>query len=78
MSDEPGTARKLRSHLIVEIILLATLVGYMVFAKGRAVGDDLVFTVVGAILMALASYWTLNTFRDALELVAVKVKRYHH
>ncbi|MBD3658476.1 MULTISPECIES: hypothetical protein [Marinobacter] len=78
MPDEPGAARKLRSHIVVEIVLVAALLVYLVMAQSRVVGDDLSFTVVGASLMALVTYWTLNTLRDGLELIAVRARRIRH
>ncbi|MBQ0833951.1 MAG: hypothetical protein KBT83_15410 [Marinobacter sp.] len=75
MSEESGSARnKFRSHFAVEIVLIALLAIYMVLAKGRIVGDDLVFTVVGAGLMALVTYWTLHTLRDGLEMIVLRVR----
>ncbi|EON92128.1 hypothetical protein MARLIPOL_10916 [Marinobacter lipolyticus SM19] len=56
----------------MEMFLVAALVVYLILAKGRIVGDDLTFTVVGAGLMALVTYWTLNTLRDGLEVIAVR------
>lgn len=47
-------------------------------ARGQVVGDDLTFTVIGAGLMALVTYWTLNTLRDALEVMAVRGRRLKH
>ncbi len=73
MPDKSGSAReKFRSHVVVEMFLVAALVVYLMLAKGRVVGDDLTFTVVGAGLMALVTYWTLNTLRDGLEVIAVR------
>lgn len=62
--------RKFRSDLLVEIVLVAVLVGYFLAAESQSVGENLSFTVIGASLMALVTCWTLNTVRDALELVA--------
>ncbi|MGO1499691.1 MAG: hypothetical protein ACTHWH_00225 [Marinobacter sp.] len=79
MSDESGSARnKFRSHFVVEIVLIAVLAMYMVLAKGQVVGDDLVFTVVGAGLMALVTYWTLYTLRDGLEMIVLRVRGFKH
>lgn len=73
MPDESGSAReKFRSHVLVEMFLVAALVVYMTFAEGQVVGDNLTFTVIGAGLMALVTYWTLNTLRDGLEVIAVR------
>lgn len=78
MSSESGSARKFQSHLFIEVLLLAALAVYLVVAQSQLVGEDLSFTVVGAGLMALLSYWTLNTIRDGLELVAAKTRRLRH
>lgn len=79
MSDESGSARnKLRSLFVVEIILLAALAVYMLMAKEQAVGDDFVFTVAGAGLMALLTYWTLYTLRDGLEVLALRMRSLRH
>ncbi|MGO1692409.1 MAG: hypothetical protein ACTHY7_05270 [Marinobacter sp.] len=79
MSVETGSARnKLRSHFVVEIVLIAVLAMYMVLAKGQVVGDDLVFTVIGAGLMALVTYWTLYTLRDGLEMIVLKIRGLKH
>lgn len=76
MSDEHGSARqKFQSHVIVEVVLLLALVAYMAIAESRMVGDDFSFTVIGAALMALVTYWTLNTVRDGLEVLAAKARR---
>ena len=37
--------------------------------------DNFSFTVIGAALMVLVTYWTLNTLRDGLEVLALKVTR---
>lgn len=79
MSDESGSAsRKLHNHMLVEVALIAALVLYMVLAWEKTVGDDLSFTVTGAGLMALVSYWTLHTIRDVLEVVVARDRRLHH
>ena len=46
---------------------------YLFIARSQMVGDDLSFTVIGAALMVLVTYWTLNTLRDGLEVLALKV-----
>jgi len=51
---------------------------YMVLAQEKPVGEDLIFTVVGAGLMALVTYWTLNTLRDGLEVIALRAKSVRH
>lgn len=79
MSDESGSARNtFRFHFAVEIVLLAVLAMYMVLAKGQVVGDDFVFTVVGAGLMALVTYWTLYTLRDGLEMIVLRARGVKH
>ncbi|MCL7942653.1 hypothetical protein [Marinobacter sp. ATCH36] len=79
MSDENGSAQaRLQIHAIVEVVLLLVLVGYMVLAQSKIVGDDFSFTVVGAALMALVTYWTLNTLRDGLEVIAARTGRSKH
>ncbi len=75
MPDEPGSARnKFRSDFIVEIALVAALAVYLVLAQGKVVGDDLTFTVAGASLMALATYWTLHTLKDGLQVIALRLR----
>lgn len=79
MSDVSGSTRnRFRFHFVVEVVLIAALAVYMVLAKEQVVGDDLVFTVVGAGLMALLSYWTLYTLRDGLEIIALRVRALKH
>lgn len=75
MTDQDGSVRnKFRSHVIIEIALIAALAMYLVLAQEKPVGEDLFFTVTGAGLMALVTYWTLNTLRDGLEMLAIRVK----
>ncbi|HTN35146.1 MAG TPA: hypothetical protein VL091_14150 [Marinobacter sp.] len=79
MSDKSGFAnRKFRSHFLVEMILVAALVFYMVMAHGKPVGDDIGFTVAGVSLMALVTYWTLNTLKDGLEVIALRAGKLRH
>ncbi|MDN6320073.1 MAG: hypothetical protein L0J77_09925 [Marinobacter sp.] len=79
MSVDSGSARnKFRSRFVVEIVLIAVLAIYMALAKGQVVGEDLVFTVIGAGLMALVTYWTLHTLRDGLEIIALQVRGLKH
>ncbi|MDX1550993.1 MAG: hypothetical protein R3198_00090 [Marinobacter sp.] len=79
MSEENGSAKaRFQTHAIVEIVLLLVLVAYMALAQSRMVGDDFAFTVVGAALMVLVTYWTLNTLRDGLEVIAVRIARSKH
>ncbi len=79
MSEENGSAQfRFQTHTIVEVVLLLVLLAYMVLAQSRIVGDDFSFTVVGAALMALVTYWTLNTLRDGLEVIAVRTGRSKH
>jgi predicted double-glycine peptidase len=47
-------------------------------AQEQVVGENLVFTVTGAALMALVTYWTLNTLGDALEVIALRVRHFRH
>ncbi|MFO7994460.1 MAG: hypothetical protein R6U69_09935 [Marinobacter sp.] len=63
---------------MVEVVLLLVLLAYMALAQTRMVGDDFSFTVVGAALMALVTYWTLNTLRNGLEVIAVRIGRSKH
>ncbi|WP_040474662.1 hypothetical protein [Marinobacter algicola] len=74
MSEENGSAKnRLQSHAIVEVLLVLALAVYLLIARSQMVGDDLSFTVIGAALMVLVTYWTLNTLRDGLEVLALKV-----
>ncbi|WP_396622271.1 MULTISPECIES: hypothetical protein [Marinobacter] len=75
MPEEPGPARnKFRSDFIVEIALIVAVAVYLVMAQGQVVGENLSFTVAGAALMALATYWTLHTIRDGLEVIALRLR----
>jgi hypothetical protein len=75
MPDEPGSARnKFRSDFMVELALIVAVAVYLMMAQGQAVGENLSFTVVGAALMALATYWTLHTVRDGLEVIALRLR----
>lgn len=79
MSEENGSAQaRFQTHAIVEVVLLLVLFAYMALAQSRMVGDDFSFTVVGAALMVLVTYWTLNTLRDGLEVIAVRIARSKH
>ncbi len=79
MSDDAGSAsRKFRSHALIELALIVALGLYLFAAKEQVVGDNLVFTVTGAALMALVTYWTLNTLRDGLEVIALRVRHVRH
>lgn len=79
MSDKNGSAQaRFQTHAIVEVILLLVLLAYMALAQSRMVGDDFFFTVIGAALMALVTYWTLNTLRDGLEIIALRADRSKH
>ena len=74
MSEENGSAKnRLQSHAIVEVLLVLALAVYLLVARSQMVGDDFSFTVIGAALMVLVTYWTLNTLRDGLEVLALKV-----
>ncbi|PKM04085.1 MAG: hypothetical protein CVV16_06500 [Gammaproteobacteria bacterium HGW-Gammaproteobacteria-6] len=75
MPDEPESARnKFRSDFMVELALIVAVAVYLMMAQGQAVGENLLFTVVGAALMALATYWTLHTVRDGLEVIALRLR----
>lgn len=75
MPEDPGPARnKFRSDFVVEIALIVAVAVYLIIAQGQAVGDSLWFTVTGAGLMALATYWTLHTARDGLEVIALRLR----
>lgn len=79
MSDDAGSAsRKFRSHALIELALIVALGLYLFAAKEQVVGENLVFTVTGAALMALLTYWTLNTLRDGLEVIALRVRHVRH
>ncbi|MDL0432711.1 hypothetical protein QPM17_16335 [Marinobacter sp. TBZ242] len=79
MSDVNGSAQaRFQTHAIIEVLLLLVLLAYMTLARSRGVGEDFSFTVVGAVLMALVTYWTLNTLRDGLELIAIRIGRSRH
>ncbi|MDF0751373.1 hypothetical protein NLU14_14195 [Marinobacter sp. 71-i] len=79
MSEENGSARnRFQSHVIIEMLLVVALAAYMLVARSEMVGDDFSFTVIGAVLMALVTYWTLNTLRDGLEVIALRVRRSRH
>ncbi|WP_227515420.1 hypothetical protein [Marinobacter salinus] len=69
---------KFRSHFLIEVALVAALAIYLAVAEGQAVGDNLAFTVAGAGLMSLVTYWTLSTLRGGLEVIAVRVSRPGH
>ncbi|MBW7471851.1 hypothetical protein QQF73_12380 [Marinobacter sp. M216] len=76
MADKAGSVRKkFHSHIVIETVLVVALALYMLIARHQAVGEDLVFTVAGAGLMALVTYWTLNTLRDGLEVIAMRSRR---
>ncbi|HEY9119259.1 MAG TPA: hypothetical protein VIN33_05850 [Marinobacter sp.] len=79
MSEENGSAKaRLQTHAIVEVVLVLVLLAYMALAQSRMVGADFYFTVVGAALMVLVTYWTLNTLRDGLEVIALRIARSKH
>lgn len=70
LSLKPRVA--LKSHIAVEILLVAALVVYFILAESRVVGSDMLFTAVGSVLMAVATFWTLNTVGDVIEVVAAR------
>ncbi|BES69185.1 hypothetical protein RE428_02030 [Marinobacter nanhaiticus D15-8W] len=84
MSDDAGSSLKpksdlslesrvtLKSDIAVEALLVAALAVYFILAESQAVGSDMLFTAVGAVLMALATFWTLNTVGDVIEVVAAR------
>lgn len=75
MPEYPGPARnKFRSDFVVEIALIVAVAIYLMVAQGQAVGDNLAFTMVGASLMVLATWWTLHTVRDGLEVIALRLR----
>lgn len=79
MSEDPGLARrKFHSHALIEVALVLALGVYLLIAREQVVGENLAFTVIGAGLMALVSYWTLNTLRDGLAVLALRVRRARH
>lgn len=79
MSEENGSAKnRLQSHVVVEALLVLALAVYLFIARSEMVGDDFSFTVIGAALMVMVTYWTLNTLRDGLEVLALKVNRSGH
>ena len=76
MSEENGSAKnRLQSHAIVEVLLVLALAVYLFIARSQMVGDNYSFTVIVGALMVLVTYWTLNTLRDGLEVLALKVTR---
>lgn len=70
MSDDAGSRIKLKAHIVVEVLLVAALAVYFVIAESQVVGSDMLFTAVGSVLMAVATFWTLNTAGDVIEVVA--------
>ena len=79
MSDDAGSAsRKFLSHALIELALIVALGLYLLAAQEHVVGENLVFTVTGAALMALVTYWTLNTLRDGLEVIALRSRHVRH
>jgi hypothetical protein len=79
MPDEAGSVtRKFHFHVLIEIALIVALGVYLLAAQHQVVGDSFVFTVAGAGLMALVTYWTLNTLRDGLEVIALRAVRARH
>ncbi len=65
------TAR-LKYHAVVETVLILALAVYFFLAESHIVGDDIVFTAIGAALMVVATFWTLTTTSD---LIGVVVER---
>lgn len=77
MSDDTGSIVKLKSHILVEVVLVLALAVYFVLAESHVVGASVLFTAVGAGLMALVTFWTLNTAGDLIELVARRLPSKH-
>ncbi|MAA65401.1 MAG: hypothetical protein CL581_11555 [Alteromonadaceae bacterium] len=63
------TAR-LKYHAVVETVLILALAVYFFLAESHIVGDDIVFTAIGAALMVVATFWTLTTTSDLIGVVA--------
>ncbi len=75
MPAEPAPAvKKFVSDFIVEIALVVAVAVYLVLAQGQSVGENLTFTMVGASLMVVATYWTLHTARKGLEVIALRLQ----
>ncbi|MBB5321839.1 hypothetical protein [Marinobacter oulmenensis] len=75
MPEDPEPAQnKFLSDFVVEAALIVAVIMYLVVAGDQVVGDDLSFTVLGAGLMALATWWTLHTVRDGLEVIALRLR----
>ncbi|WP_162628844.1 MULTISPECIES: hypothetical protein [Marinobacter] len=72
MSDDTTTRLNLKAHIVVEAILVLALAAYFILAESRIVGADMAFTAVGAGLMALVTFWTLNTAGDVIEWLAAR------
>jgi len=70
--------RKFHFHVLIELALVVALGLYLLAAQHQVVGDSFVFTVAGAGLMALVTYWTLNTLRDGLEVIVLRAARARH
>ncbi|OEY66188.1 hypothetical protein [Marinobacter sp. X15-166B] len=73
MSERSGLAKKFRVYLVVQALLVVALVVYLALGRHQTVGDEFGFTVIAAGLMALLSYWTLNTTRKVLELAVSRM-----
>ncbi|TBW53737.1 hypothetical protein EZI54_14675 [Marinobacter halodurans] len=78
MSDDTGRIVKLKSHIVIEVLLVVALAAYFALAESRIVGADMTFTAFGAALMALVTFWTLNTVGDVIEVVAAWVRAERH
>ncbi|MEQ5837276.1 hypothetical protein [Marinobacter sp. NFXS9] len=78
MSDDTGRIVKLKSHIVIEVVLVVALALYFVLAKSQVVGTDVTFTALGAALMALVTFWTLNTAGDVIEVVAQRLQAKKH
>lgn len=79
MSDQTGSVTKtFRAHVVIEMALVAALALYLGLVQEKPVGEELGYTVAGAGLMALVTYWTLTTLRDGLELLVARTRRLQH
>ncbi|WP_227664291.1 hypothetical protein [Marinobacter litoralis] len=71
--DRARAVKKFVSDFIVEIALVVAVAVYLLMAQGQSVGENLTFTMVGAGLMAIATFWTLHTARKGLEVIALRL-----
>ena len=71
--DRARAVKKFVSDFIVEIALVIAVAVHFAMAQWQSVGENLTFTMVGAGLMAVATYWTLHTARKGLEVIALRL-----